>query len=115
LIHAYTFGALISMLLSIAVDLWILKTKLVTTARFWVSLVIVDFFQIFVDGWLTKLSAPIVIYNPSHFLGVRVFFSTPIEDFVYGFSIVLLTLALWAYIGRREETKEKYTSRSQLQ
>ena len=51
------------------------------------------FFQVLVDGWLTKLSAPIVLYAPEHFLGVRIPFDIPIEDFAFGFAMVTLTLA----------------------
>ena len=38
-------------------------------AAYWISMVIVFGFQILVDGWLTKLSAPIVIYDEQHTSG----------------------------------------------
>ena len=44
-------------------------------------MVIVIGFQILVDGWLTKLSAPIVIYDDRHTSGIRFPFDIPIEDF----------------------------------
>ena len=52
-------------------------------------------FQVPVDGWLTKRSAPIVVYNPREFSGVRFPWDIPLEDFAYGFALVTLVLVLW--------------------
>jgi lycopene cyclase domain-containing protein len=49
----------------------------------------------FVDGWLTKLSAPIVIYNPEAILRLRAPWDIPIEDFGFGFAMVMLAILLW--------------------
>ncbi len=54
------------------------------------------------DGWLTKLSAPVVIYRPSHFSGVRFPLSIPVEDFLYGFALVTLAIVLWERLGPRD-------------
>ena len=56
---------------------------------------IIGFFQILVDGWLTKLSAPIVLYAPKAHLGVRFPWDIPVEDFLFGFSMVTLAIILW--------------------
>ena len=58
-------------------------------------MVIVIGFQILVDGWLTKLSAPIVIYDERHTSGIRFPFDIPIEDFLFGFALVTAVLLLW--------------------
>ena len=60
-----------------------------------ISMVIVFAFQILVDGWLTKLSAPIVIYDDSHTSGIRFPFDIPVEDFLFGFALVTAVLLLW--------------------
>ena len=52
-------------------------------------------FQIPVDGWLTKLSSPIVIYDDSHTSGVRFPFDIPVEDFLFGWAMVTAVLLLW--------------------
>ena len=49
----------------------VLRTGLFRRAAYWISMVIVVGFQILVDGWLTKLSAPIVIYDEQHTSGLR--------------------------------------------
>lgn len=97
----YTVLTVLGVVAVLAVDVVVLRTRLVATKAFWVSLAIMWFFQIFVDGWLTKLSAPIVLYAPEHFSGIRVFFDSPIEDFGFGFALILSTLSVWEALGRR--------------
>jgi lycopene cyclase domain-containing protein len=97
--HAYTIGALVALATTIVLDLYVLRTRVITTAQFWITAFIVNFFQVFVDGWLTKISSPIVQYSPKHFSGIRIFFSSPIEDFVYGLALLLLTISIWRYLG----------------
>jgi lycopene cyclase domain-containing protein len=74
--------------------LW-LRTGIFTTLQYWVSMIIVFAFQIPVDGWLTKLSDPIVIYNPEQMLGLRMPWDIPVEDFGFGFAMVTLAILLW--------------------
>ena len=42
----------------------------------------------------------IVLYNPRDILGPRLAHA-PIEDLFFGFAMVLLTLSLWVWLGRR--------------
>ncbi|HET7398661.1 MAG TPA: lycopene cyclase domain-containing protein [Intrasporangium sp.] len=72
-----------------------LRVDLFRRAQYWVALAIVVAFQAAVDGWLTKLAAPIVIYNPEHHLGIRWPWDIPVEDFLFGFSLVTTCLVLW--------------------
>jgi lycopene cyclase domain-containing protein len=71
------------------------RTGLLRTRAYWISMAIVVFFQVLVDGWLTKLTAPIVVYNADRFSGVRFPWDVPVEDFLYGFALVTLTMLLW--------------------
>jgi lycopene cyclase domain-containing protein len=68
---------------------------------FWVAYAIILFFEVLVDGWLTKLSAPIVVYDPDQFSGWRFPFDIPVEDYLFGFSLIVLTLILWLRAGDR--------------
>lgn len=63
--------------------------------RYWASMGIVFFFQAWVDGWLTKLSAPIVIYDPAQHAGIRFPWDIPVEDFGFGFAMLTLTIVCW--------------------
>ncbi|KYH43084.1 lycopene cyclase domain-containing protein [Branchiibius sp. NY16-3462-2] len=96
----YTLLAVASVLIVVAVELFWWRTGIFRTAQFWVAMAIVAFFQILVDGWLTKLSAPIVLYNSDAFLGLRIPWDVPVEDFLFGFSMVTLAILLWVRAGR---------------
>jgi lycopene cyclase domain-containing protein len=98
----YTALTIVAIGVVVAVDLVALRTRLLVRRTFWIALGIMWFFQIFVDGWLTKLSAPIVLYDPEQFSGIRLFFDSPLEDFGFGFALILLTLSIWEALGRRE-------------
>jgi lycopene cyclase domain-containing protein len=91
----YTLPAVVSVILVCALEFWVLRTGLFRRAAYWISMVIVLGFQIPVDGWLTKLSAPIVIYEDRHTSGIRFPFDIPIEDFLFGFALVTAVLLLW--------------------
>ncbi len=88
----YTLEALTAVIVTVMIDLLITKSAAIRTLNFWIAWIIVALFQIPVDGWLTKLSSPIVIYNAHQFSQIRFPFSIPIEGFAYGFA---LTITLW--------------------
>ena len=91
----YTLPAVISVLAVCVLELTLLRTGLFRRPAYWVSMVIVLGFQIPVDGWLTKLSAPVVIYNEPQTSGLRFPFDIPVEDFLFGFAMVTGVLLLW--------------------
>lgn len=91
----YTLPAAVAVILVCALELVVLRTGLFRRPAYWISMVIVTGFQIPVDGWLTKLSAPIVIYDDRHTSGIRFPFDIPIEDFLFGFALVTAVLLLW--------------------
>ncbi len=91
----YTVLTLIAVGTLVLVELVWLRTGIFTSLQYWITMIIVFAFQVLVDGWLTKLSDPIVIYNPATMLGIRVPWDIPIEDFGFGFAMVTLTIMLW--------------------
>lgn len=91
----YTLPAVIAVVAVVVLELRVLHTGLFRRRAYWISMVIVTGFQIPVDGWLTKLSAPIVLYDERHTSGVRFPFDIPIEDFLFGFAMVTAVLLLW--------------------
>jgi lycopene cyclase domain-containing protein len=91
----YTLPAVLAVIAVCALELLVFRTGLFRRPSYWISMVIVTGFQIPVDGWLTKLSAPIVIYDDHHTSGVRFPLDIPIEDFLFGFALVTAVLLLW--------------------
>jgi lycopene cyclase domain-containing protein len=97
----YTAWAVGGAVAVVLVELLWLRTGLFRSRHYWIAMAIIYFFQIWVDGWLTKLSAPIVIYNPDEFSGIRIPWDIPVEDYVFGFAMITLTMLLWDVIGTR--------------
>jgi lycopene cyclase domain-containing protein len=95
---SYTLAACLGALAALTVDLVILRTRLVLRRLWWTSYAIVVGFQLLTNGVLT--GRRIVTYNPDAILGVRVAFA-PVEDLLFGFAMVLLTLSVWVWLGRR--------------
>lgn len=91
----YTLPAVISVVVVGVLELAVLRTGLFRKPAYWISMGIVVFFQVLTDGWLTKLSAPIVIYNEAHTSGIRFPWDIPVEDFLFGWSLVTGVLLLW--------------------
>lgn len=91
----YTVPAVGAVLAVLALELFWLRTGLFRRPAYWLSMLIVFAFQVLVDGWLTKLSAPIVLYEPRVMLGLRAPWDIPVEDFLFGFAMITATLLLW--------------------
>ena len=96
----YTWAAGAAAVAVVVVEVWWLRTGLFRDRTYWIAMAIVLFFQVLVDGWLTKLSAPIVLYSPSTFSGVRIPWDVPVEDYLFGFALVTLVMLLWERAGR---------------
>ena len=96
----YTVWALAAAVAVILVEVLWLRTGVFKRPAYWITLAITWGFQVLVDGWLTKLSAPVVLYNPHEYGGVRFPWDIPLEDFAYGFALVTLVLVLWLRLGR---------------
>jgi lycopene cyclase domain-containing protein len=108
----YTILTACAVVAVVLAELVYFKSGIFTTAQYWWSIAIIFAFQIPVDGWLTKLSNPIVIYNPDEFLGLRMPWDIPIEDFGFGFAMVTLAILLWRrWLDRRSSTKEEENRR----
>jgi lycopene cyclase domain-containing protein len=80
------------------IDLYVLRTRLVRRRVFWGTYPIIIFFQLVSNGILT--GRRIVRYDPDTIIGLRLVYA-PVEDLLFGFALVLLTLSLWIWLGRR--------------
>lgn len=104
MIAEYTVMTVIGMLVVVGLELFVFRSGIFRCAKYWAALIICLGVQCLVDGWLTKLSDPIVVYNPDMFLGIRFPFDIPIEDFGFGFAMITAVLMLWQWnLNRRSE------------
>ena len=88
----YTQLAVSGVVFALLTDYFFLRTRLITTKRFWTSYAIIINFQLLTNWWLT--SRNIVMYSPGAIMGIRIA-SAPAEDLLFGFALVLLVLAMW--------------------
>jgi len=95
---SYTVAALLGVAGALLLDLAVLRTRLVARKEFWATYPIVVFFQLISNGILTGRG--IVRYDPDAIVGWRLVYA-PVEDLVFGFALVLSTLSLWVWWGRR--------------
>jgi lycopene cyclase domain-containing protein len=91
----YTVPAVVAALVVVMLELAVWRTGLFRRPAYWLSMLIVIGFQIPVDGFLTKLSAPIVSYDEHQTSGIRFPLDIPVEDFLFGFALVTAVLLLW--------------------
>jgi lycopene cyclase domain-containing protein len=93
----YTIAGIVSVLLVLLVDR-IAATRVTGKKTFWVFLAVMFGFKLVFNGYLTW--RPIVIYGERFFLNIRMG-SIPVEDFLFGFSMITLTIVLWERARRR--------------
>lgn len=98
----YTVATLAAVLVVVAIEVFWARTGIFRSLQYWLAMAIIFFFQVLVDGWLTRLDDPVVRYTPGMFLGIRFPFSIPIEDFGFGFALVTAVIITWKALGRRE-------------
>lgn len=94
----YTILAVVSVVAAVILDRTS-KVGLLKKREFYLFLAIILFFKLLVNGYLT--ASPIVMYNPGFFLGIRLI-TIPLEDFLFGFSMVTMAIIFWEYFKRRQ-------------
>lgn len=101
-----------AVVIAVLLDLYVFKTRLITRKIFWVSYAIIVFFQLITNGMFTgfqivKYDGDAIIGStspadaPPPFIGDGRLAFAPVEDLLFGFSLVLLSLTLWVFWGRR--------------
>ena len=101
---SYSALAVVAVVAVLVVDLAVLRTRLVTRAVFWVAYAIVLAFQLLMNGVLTGRG--VITYDPEAIWGPRIAYA-PVEDLLFGFALVTLTLATWAAVNRRANTASR--------
>jgi lycopene cyclase domain-containing protein len=84
----------------------VLRSGIFRQPAYWVAMAIVYMFMVPVDGWLTKLSAPIVVYREGDTSGLRPVWDILAEEFLYAFALLTLVILVWDRAGRGEDDGE---------
>jgi lycopene cyclase domain-containing protein len=101
---SYSALAVVAVVGALVVDLAVYRTRLVTRRIFWATYAIVVVFQLLMNGVLT--GRDVVTYDPATIWGPRIAYA-PVEDLLFGFAMVTLTLASWAAVNRRANTARR--------
>lgn len=92
----YTLLGIMAVLLTVFLDrasgINLLKKK-----EYYAFILVILFFKTLVNGYLTGNN--IVIYNPKFFAGIRIG-PIPAEDFLFGFSMVTMTIIFWEFLKK---------------
>ena len=107
----YTALGLIAVAGAAVLDLFVLRTRMLLRKVFWASYAIIVFFQLVTNAMFTGFG--IVKYDgaaivgetspaagPPPFLGEGRIAYAPVEDLLFGFALVLLSISLWIFWGR---------------
>ena len=94
----YSDIALNAVFLAVVLDLFLLKSQMMTRGIFWLTYFLILPFQLLTNWWLT--SNEIVMYGLSDITGQRLA-GAPIEDLLFGFSMILLTISAWEFFKSR--------------
>ena len=85
----YSDIALDAVLVAVLLDLFILKSQMITRGIFWITYALILPFQLLTNWWLT--SKNIVMYS---------------SDQIFGFSMIVLSLALWEFFSKRAQSQQ---------
>ena len=94
----YSDIALSAVFVAVVLDLFLLKSRMMTRGIFWLTYFLILPFQLLTNWWLT--SNEIVMYGLSDITGQRLA-GAPIEDLLFGFSMILLTISAWEFFKSR--------------
>ena len=95
----YPTLAVVAAVAVVVLELLVLRSGLFRQRAYWIAMAIVFVFMIPVDGWLTKLSAPIVVYRDGDTSGIRPVWDIPLEEFAYAFALLTLVILVWDRAG----------------
>lgn len=108
----YTQISLSAVVVAVAFDLYVTRSRVLTQKTFWASYAIVVFFQLLSNGVFTgrgivKYSDAAILGSQSPDVGAppmfgdgRIMFA-PVEDLGFGFALVVMAVSLWMLLERR--------------
>ncbi len=102
----YPSLSILAAVATVVLELAVFRTGLFRQVAYWISLAICVAFMIPVDGWLTKYSAPIVVYRPEDTSEWTPIWNILGEEYLYAFALLTMVMVLWDWSGRRSARVE---------
>lgn len=102
----YTLVVSIAVVAAVGLDVAVTRVRLIARRAFWISYAIIVAFQLIVNGVLTGVA--VVRYSADAIIGLRIAYA-PVEDLLFGFALVLSTLTIWVWLGRRARLTQAAT------
>ncbi len=87
----------------VILEVFIWKTEIFRMRAYWTTILVSAIAMIPVNGWITKLSAPIIRYSVDESLGWRPIWDIPIEDLGCGFAFLTFVMLSWKRSGQSAE------------
>ncbi len=105
--YIYTTSTFLSLALLLVISSYILKIKWLTKFYLIYAILLLPF--LIVNGLLTGtgLENPVVWYNETAFMGIRIF-TIPLEDVFYGMELILLNLLIYYGLLNRMKIKKSF-------
>jgi lycopene cyclase domain-containing protein len=91
----YTVAGVVAVAAVVAWERWGARSGVFRSRSYWLAMGICLFFMVLVNGWLTKLSAPIVLYAPAMKTPWRLPWDIPVEDYLFGFALLTAVVIRW--------------------
>jgi lycopene cyclase domain-containing protein len=113
IVPIYPLLAVLAAVGVVALERLVLRTGVFRDPAYWITMVICFGFMIPVDGWLTKLSAPIVRYAADDTTGIRPIWDILVEEYVYAFALLTLVIVTWEWLGARRTSTGEQAARPQ--
>lgn len=98
----YTLLAAGAVAVVVALERWRWHSGIFGNRAFWIAMAICLFFMVLVNGRLTWLDSPVVLYDDGRRLLPRFPFDIPMEDYLFGFALLAAVAGLWERERQRE-------------
>jgi lycopene cyclase domain-containing protein len=97
----YTVLAVAAVVAVAGAEVAVWRDGLFRSRPYWLAIAVCVGFMVAVDGWLTKLSAPIVRYDPDQVTGWRFPWDIPVEDYLFGWALLTWVISRWRRLDDR--------------
>ena len=91
----YPTLSIVAAITVVLLERFVFRSGIFRSRAYWISMAIVFAFMVPVDGWLTKLTAPIVRYDDADTSGWRPVWDILGEEFLYAFALLTLVVLCW--------------------